>query len=74
MAVDFLYKLWVEPIPVKQREYLTLELFGGLTLGRRTREVLVLLVSAIGERFILIPLAEQDILALIQIYGETRHV
>ena len=74
VAVDFLYKLWVEPIPVNQREYLTLELFVGLTLGRKTREVLSLLASGIRERFILNPLAERDILSLIQAYGLGRPI
>ena len=74
VAVDFLFKLWIEPIPRTQREYLTLQLFGGLTAGRSTREVLNLLASGIGERFTLNPLAEQDILSLIEIYVETRPV
>ena len=74
VAVDFLYKLWVEPIPVNQREYLTLELFVGLTSGRSPREVLNLLASGISERFTLNPLAERHIRRLIQIYVETRRV
>ena len=73
-SVDFLYRLWIEPIPRMQREYLTLQLFGGLTAGRSTREVLNTLASGIGERFTLNPLAERDIRRLIQIYAETRLV
>ena len=72
VSVDFLYKLWMEPIPRMQCEHLTLQLFGGLTSHRSTREVLNLLASGIGERFTLNPLAEQDILSLIEIYVETR--
>ena len=71
-SVDFLFRLWIEPIPRTQREYLTLQLFGGLTAGRSTREVSNLLASGISERFTLNPLAEQDILSLIEIYVETR--
>ena len=33
VAADFLYQLWLEPIPTNQREYLTLGLLDGLTGG-----------------------------------------
>ena len=75
VAVDFLYQLWLEPILPSQREYLTLGLLDGLTSGRRTRAVLNQLANQIQiyEKFILHPLAEQDILSLIQTYARIHH-
>ena len=72
VAVDFLYKLWLEPIGPAQQEYLTLGLLGALTLGRGTRGILKPLVEGIREKFILLPLAEQAILSLIQTYTQTQ--
>ena len=73
VAVDFLYQLWIEPILTSQREYLTLGLLDGLTSGRSPRQVLGRLANRIQtyEKFILVPLAEQDIISLIQAYAQT---
>ena len=72
VAVDFLYKLWLEPIGRSQQEYLTLGLLGAFTSGRGTREILNSLAEGIRERFTLLPFAEQDILSLIQTYARTH--
>ena len=72
VAVDFLFKLWLEPILPSQREYLTLGLLGELTSGRTTRAVLDRLADRIYERFTLHPLAEGRILSLIQAYAQTH--
>ena len=74
VAVDFLFQLWLEPIPISRREYLTLSLLGGLTLGRSTWVVLNQLANQIrtSEQFILHPLAGQDIISLIRAYAQTR--
>ena len=74
LAVDFLYQLWLEPILPHQREYLASALLDGLTSGRSTREVLGQLADRIQtyEKFILVPLAEQDIISLIQAYAQTH--
>ncbi len=72
VAVDFLYKLWLEPIGRVQQEYLTLGLLGALTSGRGTQEILKPLAEGIRERFTLLPFAEQDILSLIQTYARTQ--
>ena len=72
VSVDFLFKLWIEAIPLEQREYLTLQLLGGLTSRRRTAPVLNQLADLIRERFTLLPFAEAQILALMQAYTQTR--
>ena len=72
VAVDFLYKLWLEPILASQRDYLTLGLLGALTSGRETRPILNQLAEGIRRRFSLLPFAEQDILSLIQTYARTH--
>ena len=74
VAVDFLCQLWIEPILPRQREYLALGLLDGLMSGRSTREVLGQLADRIQtyEKFILLPLAEHDIISLIQAYAQTR--
>ena len=74
VAVDFLYQLWLEPMLPRQRQYLASALLDGLTSGRSPREVLGQLANWIQtyEKFILVPLAEQDIISLIQAYARTR--
>ena len=72
VAVDFLYKLWLEPIGRSQQEYLTLGLLGALTFGRGTREILNPLADGIRRRFTLLPFAEQAILSLIQTYAQSH--
>ena len=72
VSVDFLFKLWIEAIPLEQREHLTLQLLGSLTSGRRTAPVLNQLADLIRERFALLPFAETRIFSLMQTYAHTR--
>ena len=74
VAVNFLYQLWLEPILPRQREYLALGLLDGLTSGRSPREVVGQLAGRIQtyDKFILLPLAERDIILLIQAYARAH--
>ena len=72
VSVDFLFKLWIEAIPIEKREHLTLQLLGGLTSGGRTTAVLNQLAGLIRERFTLLPFAETRVLSLMQAYAHTR--
>ena len=72
VSVDFLFKLWIEAIPLEQREHLTLQLLSSLTSARRTTPVLNQLVNLIRERFTLLPFAETRILSLMQAYAHAR--
>ncbi len=68
VAADFLCELWSQPVLHNRSEYLTQVLLKGLTSGRRTREVLVLLAEQIQERFALYLPVEGRILKQIEAY------
>ena len=72
VAVDFLCKLWAQPVLHPRSEYLTQALLEGLTSGRRTREVLVRLVEQMRERFTLYLPVEERIRKQIRAY-EQKH-
>ena len=68
VAADFLCELWSQPVLHNRSEYLTQALLKGLTSGRRTPEVLVLLAEQIQERFALYLPVEGRILKQIEAY------
>ena len=68
VASDFLCELWSQPVLHNRSEYLTQVLLKGLTSGRRTQEVLVLLAEQIQERFVLYLPVEGRILKQIEAY------
>jgi hypothetical protein len=73
VATEFLFQLWKQPILSEQRNYLILSLLDTITVSRISRRVLEKLISNIKRRFILLPLAEREILSLIEIW-EKIHI
>ena len=71
VAVDFLFTLWDESIPIRQKEFLTLGLLTGLTYGRHADTVLNRLEYLIQNKHKLFLPAENSILRQIQSY---RHI
>ena len=70
VAVDFLFKIWEEPIPYNQLKFVTLGLLAGLTSGRDTHEVLSQLEYLIQNKRTLFFPIENRILRQIQIYEQ----
>ena len=66
VATDFLFELWTQPIVPSRSDYLTHALLDGLTFGRRPRSVLMELANRVLRRFEWHPLAEREVLSLIQ--------
>ncbi len=74
VATDFLFELWKQPILPEKRNYLIMSLLDAITIGRNRPKVLDKLISNIKRRFILLPLAEREILSLIEIWGKMHIV
>ena len=74
VATEFLFELWKQPILPGQRNYLILSLLDAITTSRIPRKVLDNLISNIKRRFIILPLAETEILSLIEIWGKMHIV
>ena len=70
MAVDFLFKIWEEPIPYSQLKFVTLGLLAGLTSGRNTRAVLNQFEDLIQNKHTLFFPVENRILRQIQEYEQ----
>ena len=70
VSVDFLFKIWEEPIPYGQLKFVTLGLLAGLTSGRNTHEVLNQLEYLIQNKHTLFFPVENRILRQIQVYEQ----
>ena len=70
MAVDFLFKIWEEPIPYNQLKFVTLGLLAGLTSERNTHAVLNGLEYLIQDKYTLFFPIENRILRQIQLFGQ----
>ena len=70
VSVDFLFKIWEEPIPYNQMKFVTLGLLAGLTSGRNTHEVLNQLEYLIQNKHALFFPIENRILRQIQVYEQ----
>ena len=70
VSVDFLFKIWEEPIPYSQLKFVTLGLLAGLTSGRNTRAVLNHLEYLIQNKHTLFFPVENRILRQIQTYEQ----
>ena len=70
MSVDFLFKIWEEPIPYNQLKIVTLGLLAGLTSGRDTHEVLSQLEYLIQNKRTLFFPIENRILRQIEVYEQ----
>lgn len=70
VSVDFLFKIWEEPIPYSQLKFVTLGLLAGLTSGRNTRAVLNRLEYLIQNKHTLFFPVENRILRQIQVYEQ----
>lgn len=66
VSVDFLFTLWDESIPFRQKEFLTLGLLTGLTYGRDSRTVLGQLENLIQNKHTLFFPVENSILRQIR--------
>ena len=70
VSVDFLFKIWEEPIPYSQLKFVTLGLLAGLTSGRNTRKVLNQLECLIQNKHTLFLPVENRIIRQIQEYEQ----
>ena len=70
VSVDFLFKIWEEPIPYSQLKFVTLGLLAGLTSGRNTREVLNRLEYLIQNKHTLFLPIENRIIRQIQLFEQ----
>ena len=68
VAANFLYELWKQPILSQQRDYLILALLDAVTSGRNRRGVISKIAKLVKGRFLLLPLAERQILSLIELW------
>lgn len=68
VGTNFLYELWKQPILARHRDYLILSLIDVITAERNRRVILDKLISRIKRRFFLLPLAERQIISLIDIW------
>lgn len=72
VATEFLYKLWVQSVLVQQRDCLTINLLDTIVVGRSRGIVLNKLISFVKKRFFLLPLAEREIISLINAWEKTH--
>ena len=70
VSVDFLFKIWEEPIPYGQLKFVTLGLLAGLTSGRNTHKVLNQLEYLIQNKHTLFLPVENRILRQVQVYEQ----
>ena len=70
VSVDFLFKVWEEPIPYSQLKFVTLGLLAGLTSGRNAHEVLDQLEYLIQNKHTLFLPVENRILRQVQVYEQ----
>ena len=70
VSVDFLFKIWEEPIPYSQLKFVTLGLLAGLTSGRNTSAVLNRLEYLIENKHTLFLPVENRILRQVQVYEQ----
>ena len=70
VSVDFLFKIWEEPIPYSQLKFVTLGLLAGLTSGRNTRAVLNRLEYLIQNKHVLFFPIENRIIRQIQLFEQ----
>ena len=72
VAVDFLYQLWRQSILPVQRDNLTSELMGSIIDGRNRINTLNLFGQYVQIRFVILPLAERQILATLETWKRTH--
>ena len=70
VGVQYLYELWKQPILVHQRSDLILDLIGAVTTGRDRRKVLSRITNYVRAQFVLLPLAEREVISLIGIWKQ----
>ena len=70
VSVDFLFKIWEEPIPYGQLKFVTLGLLAGLTSGRNAHKVLNRLEYLIQNKHTLFLPVENRIIRQIQTYEQ----
>ena len=70
VSVDFLFKIWEEPIPYSQLKFVTLGLLAGLTSGRNTHKVLNQLEYLIQNKHTLFFPIENRIIRQIQLFEQ----
>jgi tetratricopeptide (TPR) repeat protein len=72
VGTNFLYELWKQPILSHQRDYLVLSLFNAITTERKPGAILDKLILHVKKRFLLIPLAERQIIGLVRVWRQTH--
>ncbi len=70
----FLYKLWLQLSTGENRVYLLMKLLDLFVRGRNSRQAIVALREAINRQFVLLPIAEHEILSLIALWGKLHVV
>jgi tetratricopeptide (TPR) repeat protein len=72
VGTNFLYELWKQPILSHQRDYLVLSLLNAITTERKPGAILDKLILHVKKRFLLIPLAEGQIIGLVRVWRQTH--
>ncbi|GAI38602.1 unnamed protein product, partial [marine sediment metagenome] len=72
VAVNFLYELWKHLLLAQQRGYLILSLLDAVTAERNRGVTLNKLISYVKRRFLLLPLAEKQIISLTNAWRRTH--
>ncbi len=70
VGTNFLYELWKQPILSHQRDYLILSLLDTIVAERNRHSILDKLIYNIKKRFRILPLAEKQIISLIEIWKQ----
>jgi hypothetical protein len=65
---NFIFELWLNPVISEKRGYLLLKLFDQPTYARDRRVTLHKLISHLKNKFALLPLAEREIIKVIEIW------
>jgi len=68
VSTNFLFELWKQPILSEQRDYLILSLLNTITIERNRGMTLNKFAAAVKKRFFLLPIAEKQVLTLIEIW------
>ena len=72
VSSNFLFELWKQPISPNQRDYLILKLLDAILIERNTKRTIEKLIYHIRRRFVLLPLAEEQIIRFIDAWEKSR--
>jgi tetratricopeptide (TPR) repeat protein len=74
VCTETLRKIFLEPMPQMNREFLTIALLESITTLRRRESVISDLLAAINQQFFLLPIASDNVKKLIQAWSTSQIV